>query len=157
MHCTTVIFMPPCLLTDDLKENYVEISQELLDNTNGNEHFLKIITGDETWVYCCLWCWNQKCNHQWVGKGTKFEIMLHVFFYWRGIVHYEFVPYGQVVKHRIIQRNIKTFERCYGLNCEKIGYGCCTMTKRRLTRSLSTVILQNIRHLSCPIHPILQT
>jgi len=42
----------PRLLTDDQKENHVEISQELLVNTNANENFLKnIITGDETWVY----------------------------------------------------------------------------------------------------------
>ena len=39
------------LLTEDQKENRVEISQELLANTNGNENFLKnIITGDETWI-----------------------------------------------------------------------------------------------------------
>jgi len=42
----------PCLLTDDQKQNRVEISQELLANVNGNENLLKnIITGDETWVY----------------------------------------------------------------------------------------------------------
>jgi len=42
----------PGLLTDNQKENCVEISQELLANANGNENFLKnIITGDETCVY----------------------------------------------------------------------------------------------------------
>jgi hypothetical protein len=41
----------PHLLTDDQKENHVEISQELLSNANGNENVLKNITGDETWVY----------------------------------------------------------------------------------------------------------
>ena len=36
----------PRLLTDDQKENRIEISQELLANANGNENFLKnIITG----------------------------------------------------------------------------------------------------------------
>ena len=40
------------LLTDDQKENRVEISQEPLATANGNENFLKNIrTGDETWVY----------------------------------------------------------------------------------------------------------
>jgi hypothetical protein len=40
------------VLTDDQKENNVEISQELLANANGNENFLKnIVTADETWVY----------------------------------------------------------------------------------------------------------
>jgi len=39
----------PHLLTDNQKENRVEISQELLANVNGNENFLKnIITEDET-------------------------------------------------------------------------------------------------------------
>jgi len=42
----------PRLLTDDQKENRVEISQELLASANGNKNFLKnITTGDETWVY----------------------------------------------------------------------------------------------------------
>ena len=43
----------PCLLTDDQKEDRVEISQcKCNANANGNENFLKnIITGDETWVY----------------------------------------------------------------------------------------------------------
>jgi len=51
MHHVSAKFMPH-LLTDDQKENCVEISQELLANTNGNENFLKnIITGDETWIY----------------------------------------------------------------------------------------------------------
>jgi len=41
----------PRLLTDDQKENRVEISQELLANATGNENFLqKMVTGDETWV-----------------------------------------------------------------------------------------------------------
>jgi hypothetical protein len=42
----------PRLLTDDQKENRVEISHELIANANGNENFLKnIITGDKTLVY----------------------------------------------------------------------------------------------------------
>ena len=39
----------PRLLSDDQKENRVEISQKLLANTNGNENVFKnIITGVET-------------------------------------------------------------------------------------------------------------
>jgi len=42
----------PRLLTDDQKENRVEISQELPTSANSNENFLKnITTGDETSVY----------------------------------------------------------------------------------------------------------
>jgi len=40
----------PRLLTDDQKENRVEISQELLANANGNKNFVKNIITDETWV-----------------------------------------------------------------------------------------------------------
>ena len=44
-------FVPP-LLTDDPKENRVEISQELLAGANGNENCLKnVVIGDGTWVY----------------------------------------------------------------------------------------------------------
>jgi len=51
MHCVSAKLVP-CLLTDDQKENHVEISHELLANANGNKNSLKnIITGDETWVY----------------------------------------------------------------------------------------------------------
>jgi hypothetical protein len=38
----------PRLLTDDRKENCVEISQKVLANANGNENFLKNIIADET-------------------------------------------------------------------------------------------------------------
>jgi len=40
----------PRLLTDDQKENRVEISQELLASANGNKNFVKNIITDETWV-----------------------------------------------------------------------------------------------------------
>lgn len=36
------------LLTDDQKENWSEVCQEVPDNANGKEHFVKkVITGDE--------------------------------------------------------------------------------------------------------------
>jgi len=60
----------PCLLTDDQKQNRVEISQEMFANINGNENLLKnIITGDETWVH-----WydveTKMQSSQWIGKGS---------------------------------------------------------------------------------------
>ena len=62
-------FMPR-LLTEDQKENRIEISQELLANANGNESFLKnIITRDETGVYE----YDVKTktqSSQWMGKGS---------------------------------------------------------------------------------------
>ena len=82
-------FMPR-LLTDDLKENCVEISQEQLANAVGNENFLKnIITGDETWVYGYD-VETKMQSLQWIVKGSpqpkkawmsrsKIKVMLVVF------------------------------------------------------------------------------
>jgi histone-lysine N-methyltransferase SETMAR len=51
MHRVAAKFVP-CLLTDEQKEQRVTISQELLDQANSDENFLKnIVMGDETWVY----------------------------------------------------------------------------------------------------------
>ena len=97
----------PRLLTDDQKENRAEISQELLANANGSENFLKnIITGDEMWVYGYD-VETKMQSSQWMGKGSprpnkarisrsKIKVMLVVFFDWKGIVHHEFVPSGQM-------------------------------------------------------------
>jgi len=61
----------PRLLTDDQKENRVEISHELLASANGNENFLKnIITGDETWVYGSD-VETKMQSSQWMGKGSS--------------------------------------------------------------------------------------
>jgi len=49
MHHISAKFMLH-LLTDDQKENHVEISQELLANANGNENFLKNIIDVGLWV-----------------------------------------------------------------------------------------------------------
>jgi len=78
------------LLTDDQKENCVEISQELLANANSNEDFLKnIITGDEmVYGYDVE---SKMQSSQWMGKGSpqpkkawmnrsKIKVMLAVCF-----------------------------------------------------------------------------
>ena len=113
MHHISAKFVPR-LLTDDQKENHVEISQELLANANGNENFLKkIITGDETWVYA----YDVETKMQLLqlmGKGcpqpkkarmsrSKIKVMLVVFFDWKDIVHHEFVPRGQMVNKQFYQ------------------------------------------------------
>ena len=60
----------PRLVTDDQKQNHVEISQELLANANGNENFLKkIITRDETWVHGYD-VETKMQSSQWMGKGS---------------------------------------------------------------------------------------
>ena len=60
----------PSLLTDDQKQNQVDVSQKLLDQANGDDNILKnIITGDETWVY-----WydveTKVQSSQWVSKTS---------------------------------------------------------------------------------------
>ena len=61
----------PRLLTNDQKENRVEIIQELLSNANGNENFLKnIITGDETQVYGYD-VETKMQSSQWMGDGSR--------------------------------------------------------------------------------------
>jgi len=104
----------PHLLTDDQKVNRVEISHELLANANGNEKFIKnFMTGVETWVY--LYDDETKMQlPQWMGKGSprpkksrmswsKIKVILVMFFEWKGIVHHEFVPRGQVVNKQLYQ------------------------------------------------------
>ena len=104
----------PHLLTDDQKENRVEISQEPLANANGNENFLtNIITGDGIWVYGYDVETKMQLS-QWMGKGSprpkkaqmsqsKIMVMWVVFFDWKGTVHHEFVPCGQMINKQLYQ------------------------------------------------------
>ena len=113
MRCVSAKFVPR-LLTDEQKENRVEISQELLADANGNENFLKnIITGDETWVYGYD-VETKIQSSQWMGKGSprpkkarlsrsKIKVMVVVFFDWKDIAHHEFEPRGQMVNKRLYQ------------------------------------------------------
>jgi len=102
----------PHLLTDDQKNNRVEISHELLANANGNENFLKIIiTGNGMWVYGYD-VETKMQSLQWMGKESprpkkarmslsKIKVMLVAFFDGKGIVHHEFVPRGQMVNKQL--------------------------------------------------------
>jgi transposase len=67
----------------------------------------RIITGDETWIYA----YDPETTDQWSeyrAKGeprpkrsrqnrSKIKVMLTIFFDYRGVVHYEFLPPGQTV------------------------------------------------------------
>jgi len=142
------------LLTDDQKENRVEISQELLASANGNENFKNIITGDETWVYG--YDVDTKVqSSQWLGKGSprprkarmsrsKIKVMLVVFFDWQGIVHHEFVRRGQMVNRQLYQEFLARLR--YGMRRKRpelwvTRLGCCTTTMRRLTRRSSSAVI----------------
>jgi len=107
----------PRLLTDDQKENCVEISQELLASANGNENFLKnIITRNEMSVYGYD-VETKMQSSQWMGKRSprpkkvrmirsKIKVLLVMFFDWKGIVHHEFVPRGQMVNKQLYQEDL---------------------------------------------------
>jgi hypothetical protein len=44
----------PHLLSEDQKQNHVDVSKELVNRANADDNFLKnFVTGDETWVYVC--------------------------------------------------------------------------------------------------------
>ena len=115
MGCFSAKFVPR-LLTDDQKENRVGISQELLVNANGNENFLtNIITGDET-VYGYD-VETKMQSSQWMWKGSprpinarmsrsEIKVMLVLYFDWKGIVHREFVPSGQMVNGQLYQEGL---------------------------------------------------
>jgi len=100
----------PHLLTGDQKENRFEISQELLASANGNEN---IITGDETWVYGYdveTKMQSSQLDGERVSSTkkarmsrSKIKVLLVVFFDWKGIVHHEIVPHGQMVNKTLYQ------------------------------------------------------
>jgi len=71
------------------------------------------MTGDETWVYGYD-IETKMQSSQWMGKGSprpkkarmsrsKIKVMLVLFFDWKGIVHHEFVPRGQMVNKQFYQ------------------------------------------------------
>jgi len=162
------------LLTDNKKENRVEISQKLLANANSNENFLKnIITGDETWAYGYD-VETKMQSSQWMEKGSprlkkkkprmsrsKIKMTLVVFFDWKGTVHHEFLPRGQMVNKQLYQEvlaRLRGAVRRKRPELRENRLGCFTTTMHRLTRCfLSAVIWRNIRHPLCPIYPILRT
>lgn len=98
----------PKLLNCQQKDCRVQLAQECLELANGDPTFLRrVITGDESWVYG--YDMETKAqSSQWTARNeprpkkikqfrSKVKLLLTVFFDWRGIVHYEFLPYGQTV------------------------------------------------------------
>ena len=66
----------PCFMTDDQKENHVNISQERLAQASVGENFLKNITGYKTWVYD--YDVNTKAQSwQWMRKGSPWHKKAH--------------------------------------------------------------------------------
>lgn len=107
MHRVAAKFVPR-LMTDDQKANRVRVCRELLDRSNEDENFLsRIITGDESWVYGYD-IETKVQSSQWVSQTSprpkkarqvrsNVKVMLTVFFYAKGVVHYEYLPEGSTV------------------------------------------------------------
>jgi len=102
MHRIVAKFVPRLLLTPEQKEHHVAICQELRQCALDDPSFmLRVITGDESWVYG--YDPETKQSSQWKSPGSPrpkkarqshstTKSMLIVFFDIRGIVHHEFAP-----------------------------------------------------------------
>ena len=95
----------PRLLTDDQKQNRVNVSQELLDRANGDDNIWKTLL-QEMRQGCTGTMSKRKSNHH-SGCQKKsprpkkarqvrvtVKVMLTVFFDSEAVVHYEFLPQG---------------------------------------------------------------
>jgi len=102
MRCIAAKFVPR-ILTTEQKEWRLSVATNMLQEAESDENFMgQIIMGDETWVYgydpetkCQSSQWKsadslrpKKARQVW----SKVKVMLIVFFYMEGIVHYEYIP-----------------------------------------------------------------
>ena len=96
------------LLTEQQKECWKEISEDMLDLANHDPEFIKtIITGDETWVYgydpetkfqSSQWKHPESPRPKKAQQVcSNVKMMLICFFDSRGIVHHEYAPEGQTI------------------------------------------------------------
>ena len=90
MHCVAAKFVPR-LMTSDQQAHRVQVCQDLLDHSENDKEFLsKIITADESWVYCYD-LETKVQSSQWTSKTSprpkkarqvqfKIKVLLTVFF-----------------------------------------------------------------------------
>ena len=98
----------PRLLTQEQKENRVEVCKELRQSASEDPSLMsRIITGDESWVYGYDPETKQQSS-QWKSPSSprpqmarqsrsSAKSMLIIFFDIRGVVHQEFLPQGRTV------------------------------------------------------------
>ena len=92
---------------------------------------------------------------------SKIKVMLVVFFNWKGIVHHEFVPRGQMVNKQLYQEVLARLSDAVRRKRPKFWENQTWMLHHDNAPAhaslLIAVIWQNIRYPLCPIHPILRT
>lgn len=108
----------PKVLTEDQKGHRVVCSEELLEQATNDDNFLKrIITGDETWVFGYD-VETKVQSSQWKSRNSprpkkarqvksKVKVMLTVFFDWKGVVYYEFLPQGQTINRFVYLQTLR--------------------------------------------------
>ncbi len=105
--------MVPKVLTDQRKENRVEVSQDVLERSESDPRlFDRVITGDETWIFeydpeskrqSSEWHTMTSPRRKKVRMSkSKIEARLILFFDCKGVIHREFVPAGQTVNKQLL-------------------------------------------------------
>lgn len=102
----------PRMLTADQAQQRQEVCGDLISSADKDPHFLKkIVTGDETW--CFLYDpQHKRQSSEWKSltsprtkkfkvDRSKGKVMLEVFFDYRGIIHFEFIPEGRTVNKEL--------------------------------------------------------
>ena len=120
--------MVPKELTEEQKQRRVKICQDLLERQD--DILGHVITGDETCVYQYALKRSGKVHNgrlpipndqrSSVSPNEESKKFCHLFFFIRGIVHYEFVPTGQSTKSTINDRFY------YRASCKFV---CCCLTE----------------------------
>ena len=110
------------MLSEDQKQNHVDVSKELVNHANTDENFLKnIVTDDKNWLHC--YDVETKAQPlQWVPEMSprpkrawevqaNVKVMLIVFFDCVGIIHHKFLPCLPDSEHGILSECDEKAER----------------------------------------------
>ncbi|XP_013788617.2 uncharacterized protein LOC106472507 [Limulus polyphemus] len=123
----------PKLLTAEQKELRVEVSQDMLDSTNSDPHFMNtIITGDESWVYGYdpeTKSQSSQWKHSTSPRPKKarqvrsnVKVMLTVFFDSRGVVHHEYAPQGQTITKEYYRDVLRRLRDALKIKDARLGF-----------------------------------
>jgi len=113
------------------------------------EFFSRVITGDESWILEYAPETKRQSREWHTAKSprpkkarmnkSKIKSMLICFSDNQGIVHKEFVPPGQTVKH-FIGKSLKDSGKGWHVCDQELhALGCCTMTTPHVTRQSPSI------------------